>query len=88
MTIAIPPIDGDVELIYEHGEPHGIRDRSGFLCFFNKVPHFRGQSARYERELAARRDMAKFIADSLQVAAKCRKAGSSHMTWLPVEATE
>jgi hypothetical protein len=51
----------ELRLIEEHGEPMGIRDRTGFLVRFNPVPKFEGQDARYQGERARRRRLADFI---------------------------
>jgi hypothetical protein len=63
---ASPLCDGEVRVIYEHGEPHGVRDVSGYLCHFNRVPKFEGQEERYRRELALRARQAEAIATALR----------------------
>ena len=59
-------LEGNVRLIYQHGEPHGIRDNAGYLCMFNKVTKFSNQEERYQRELAQRRAIAEFILNALR----------------------
>lgn len=54
-----------VQIIYEHGQPHGIRDKSGFLCFFPRVHKYDGQEERYRQELAARFALADFLLSAL-----------------------
>lgn len=65
-TAESPLCDGEIRLIYEHGEPKGVRDTSGFLCFFNHVTKYEGQEERYRRELALRARQAEVIADALR----------------------
>lgn len=43
--------DGEVRIIYENGQPHGIRDDGGYLLFFPKVQKYSGQEERYITEL-------------------------------------
>lgn len=61
-----PLCDGEVRLVYQHGEPHGIRDTSGYLCFFHRVSKWPGQEARYRSELALRARQADAIAAALR----------------------
>lgn len=67
-AIVMPALHGEVRLVYEHGEPHGIRDDHGFVCFFNPVTKFSGQEERYQRELDERRQTAEFILQALRSA--------------------
>lgn len=61
------PICGDqLKLVYEHGQPHGIRDRGGYLMFFPSVTKYEGQEERYRNELAQRSRLADFLLRSLQ----------------------
>jgi hypothetical protein len=66
--VVMPVLHGNVRLIYQHGEPHGIRDDHGFICFFHRVTKFAGQEERYQRELQERRQTAQFILNSLRSA--------------------
>ena len=61
-------VDGDVVVVVEHSRPHGIRDRTGMLLFFNEVQRFPGQDARYQRELKRQSRLVAFIADALRAA--------------------
>jgi protoheme ferro-lyase len=61
-------LSGIVRVIYEHGEPHGIRDDSGFICFFNSVPKYSGQEDRYRQECEDRIEIADFLCESLSKA--------------------
>jgi hypothetical protein len=64
--VTTPVCDADLRLIFEHGEPSGIRDRTGFLCHFRRVPKFSGQEERYRTELAQRARLADFLLESLK----------------------
>ncbi len=49
----------EVRIIYhQNGEPQGIRDRGGFLLFFNRVTKYDDQEERYRRELAEKQKLA------------------------------
>lgn len=63
---AEPLCDGEVRVIYEHGEPHGVRDTTGYLCFFNRVAKWPEQPDRYREEMALRVRQADVIADALR----------------------
>lgn len=67
-TKAEPLCDGEVRVIYEHGEPTGVRDAGGYLCFFNRVTKWPGQEDRYRKELALRARHAEVIANALRSA--------------------
>lgn len=67
-TSALPLCDGEVRIIYEHGEPKGVRDTTGYLCFFNRVNKYDGQEDRYRKELALRARHAEVIANALRSA--------------------
>ena len=59
------------QLIYEHGQPYGIRDVNGFHFMFTNVPRFPGQEERYRRELADKVQ----LADDLLLFFKERASG-------------
>lgn len=63
---SMPLCDGEVRVIYEHGEPTGVRDTGGYLCFFNRVSKWEGQEDRYRNELALRARQAEAIANALR----------------------
>ena len=65
-----PLCDGEVRVIYEHGEPTGVRDDTGFLCHFHRVNHWSGQEDRYREELARRARQAEVVAAALRGAQK------------------
>ena len=58
--------EGNLRLIFEHGEPHGIRDTRGFMLHFHRVPKFSGQEERYRNELAQRARLADFLLEALR----------------------
>jgi len=58
--------DEELRIIYEHGKPHGIRDRSGYLFFFRNITKYEGQDERYRRELAQQQALADFLLAALQ----------------------
>lgn len=57
----VPVIYGLARVVYEHGEPHGIRDDHGYITFFNRVTKFSGQEGRYRRELENRQAIADLL---------------------------
>ena len=58
-------VDGSVRLIYESGQPKGIRDDGGYLSFFTKVRKYQGQEERYQNELETQRKLADYLVRSL-----------------------
>jgi hypothetical protein len=67
---ASPLCDGEVRVVYVHGEPSGVRDASGYLCQFNRIPKWEGQEDRYRSELTLRARQAEAIATALRSAEK------------------
>ena len=60
-------ICGDkLQIIYEHGQPKGIRDNCGFLFFFPKVDKYTGQEERYREEMAQAYRLADYLLKSLE----------------------
>ena len=55
-----------LKIIYEHGQPHGIRDEGGFLFFFHKVSKYTGQDERYREELKELFELADYLLESLK----------------------
>ena len=43
--------DGKLQIIYQNGQPYGIRDGGGYLMFFPKVTKYTGQEERYVKEI-------------------------------------
>lgn len=61
------PICGDeLQIIYEHDRPAGIRDRGGYLFFFARVDKYQGQDERYKRELEQQFRLADYLLNALQ----------------------
>ena len=56
-------LSGTVRVVYQHGDPHCLRDDSGVICFFPRVTKFPGQDDRYRRELQERADIADFLCE-------------------------
>jgi hypothetical protein len=56
---------GKVEIIHEHGQPRGIRDKGGYLLFFNKVHKYPGQEERYVKEIKEKFILAETIKNAL-----------------------
>lgn len=48
----------NLETIFQHGKPYGIRDSGGYLLFFPTVTKYTDQQERYEKELAEQVDLA------------------------------
>jgi hypothetical protein len=65
---SLPIVEGEVRLIMEHGEPKGIRDRTGFLVFFHRVTKYSGQEGRYRAELDLRLRQADVLVTALRAA--------------------
>ena len=59
--------EGKVQIMYEHGEASGIRDRTGYLMIFNKVSRYTDQPERYEREIAHKARLVDFLLNALNV---------------------
>jgi len=68
---------GSVRVIYEHGEPHCVRDDSGVICLFNPVTKFTGQDERYRREMRERADIAEFVCKALKEADRLEEVSST-----------
>lgn len=56
----------ELHLIYEHGQPYGIRDSTGFLFFFRKISKYTGQEERYREEIKELNQLAEYILHSLE----------------------
>jgi hypothetical protein len=68
---------GSVRVIYEHGEPHCVRDDSGVICLFNPVTKFPGQDERYRREMRERAAIADFVCRALAEADRLEELPST-----------
>lgn len=58
--------DGKLKIIYENGQPHGIRDARGYLLFFPKVTKYSGQEQRYVEEIQECYSLAEKIMNALR----------------------
>ena len=58
--------DSELQIIYEHGQPEGIRDKGGFLLFFPKVSKWSNQEERYREEIAERYRLADYLLKKLE----------------------
>ena len=58
-------IHENLQTIYRHGTPYGIRDKSGYLFFFVKITKVSGQEQRYQDELKEQRELAAFLQAAL-----------------------
>ena len=56
----------ELKIIYEHGQPHGIRDKGGFLFFFPTVSKYTGQEERYRAEVEELYALADYLLLSLE----------------------
>ena len=58
--------DEKLQIIYEHGQPKGIRDVSGYLFFFTTVQKYTGQEERYRKALEKRYALADYLLKALE----------------------
>lgn len=56
----------NLQIIYRHGKPYGIRDTSGFLLFFIDIQKYTGQDERFANELEEQNKLAKSLLSALQ----------------------
>lgn len=67
--LVMPTLTGDLEndlqIIYQNGKPHGIRDRSGYLLFFTHITHYTGQEKRYQEEVEQQNKLADYLLHQL-----------------------
>ncbi len=61
----MPVIKGEVTVIYEHGFPSGIRDKTGYLLFFNPAYKYEGQEERYRSDCEQKLLLANFLLAAL-----------------------
>ena len=50
-----------LQIIYQHGKPYGIRDRTGYLFFFTKISKYDGQEERYRRSIERQYALADYL---------------------------
>lgn len=57
----------NLEIIFQHGKPYGIRDSGGYLLFFPTVSKYTGQQERYKKELAEQVELANKVMAGIKV---------------------
>ena len=57
--------DDNLQVTYKHGQPEGIRDKSGFLLFFPLIYEYQGQDERYIKEVDKACRLASFLLKQL-----------------------
>ena len=55
----------NLNIIFKHNRPYGIRDQGGFLLFFPEISKFTDQEQRYETEIKEQFDLAHEILNAL-----------------------
>ena len=55
-----------LQIIQQHGLPHGIRDSNGFILFFPVTSEYIHQKERYVKECDQLQRLAEFLLESLQ----------------------
>ena len=55
-----------VQIIYKHGKPYGIRDKSGFLFFFTQISKWTNQEERYRKEIEQQYELADYLLAALK----------------------
>jgi len=63
--LVMPICDDKLQVIYEHGQPKGIRDAGGFLFFFPTVSKYQGQEERYRQEIEQQYKLADYLLNAL-----------------------
>ena len=64
-TVGLCLCDDELRIVVEHGRPHGIRDRSGYLFFFRDIHKYQGQDERYRSEIEQQFALADFLLAAL-----------------------
>jgi hypothetical protein len=64
----LPIVDGNIEIIYKHNKPYGIKDKRGFLFFFTDVNKYSGQEERYRQEIEQQFNLADYLLGALKKA--------------------
>jgi len=67
-VFVMPICDDELQIIYEHSKPKGIRDKGGYLFFFPSVSKYQGQEERYRRELEQQFKLADYLLNTLREA--------------------
>lgn len=58
--------EDNVQIIYKHNKPYGIRDSTGFLFFFTEVSKFSNQEERYREEVEQQFKLADFLLSAIK----------------------
>lgn len=69
-VLADVQIGTNVQITYEHGYPHGIRDNTGYLILFTGIHYYEGQEQRFIDERKQKYMLANYLLACLQKAAK------------------
>jgi len=56
----------NLQIIYEHNKPYGIRNKNGFLFFFVDIIKFQGQEDRYKKEIKEQQELADYLLNILK----------------------
>ena len=56
---------GELQIIYKHNKPHGIRDKNGYLLFFTRITKYDGQEDRYREEIEEQLQLADYLVEQL-----------------------
>lgn len=60
----------ELQIIYVHGRPTGIRDKGGYLVYFPRIHHYENQEERYQSKLAQQARLADYLLASLKATQK------------------
>lgn len=67
-SIVMPMCDDDLQIIYKHDKPYGIRDKGGYLFFFADIHKWEGQEKRYRQEVEQQYNLADYLLSALKKA--------------------
>ena len=56
----------DLQIIYKHGKPEGIRNSGGYLFFFTGISKYDNQEERYRKEIEEQYELADFLLEALK----------------------
>ena len=56
---------GKIQIIHEHGQPAGIRDKTGYLLQMNPAHKYSSQEERYKEDCEHNHKLAEFILNCL-----------------------
>jgi len=56
----------ELQIIYKHNKPYGIRDENGFLFFFSRITKYGNQEERYRQEIEEQFKLSTFLLDALK----------------------